>query len=225
MRDLSCWQGDDCLENWQYCRNVLIKALAKRFKLQSPCLDIGCGDGIEALKVFSEVFVIDIDPEKVNNALEKGLNAFQGDAESLPFEDAKFNAVLMLDVLEHIENDTKALDEVCRVLKPGGKLLVSVPLHPLLWSEHDIRLGHKRRYTVREIQNKLNNKFEIMFSTKWNCVSLPGAFLRKKVSYLVERDIPWIFKPVLYSESLLACRSFLPFGLSFFVVAQKKGGN
>ena len=59
----------------------------------------------------------------------------------------RFDLVLMLDVLEHVEDDRAALlDAVLNFLAPGGRLLVSVPAGPGLFSRHDELLGHKRRY-------------------------------------------------------------------------------
>ncbi len=55
--------------------------------------------------------------------------------------------MVCLDVLEHLADDEAALRELLRVTRPGGRLLVTVPAHPWLWSDHDVLAHHERRYT------------------------------------------------------------------------------
>jgi SAM-dependent methyltransferase len=66
---------------------------------------------------------------------------------ALPFADASFEVVTAFDVLEHCEPEAVALQELHRVLEPGGRLLVSVPAYQWAWSDHDVANGHHRRYT------------------------------------------------------------------------------
>ena len=62
------------------------------------------------------------------------------DAMCLPFEAGTFDAIVSMDVLEHISDDALALREFYRVLKPGGRVVLMVPAYPHLWSEHDVAL-------------------------------------------------------------------------------------
>ncbi len=66
-----------------------------------------------------------------------------GDA--LPFPDGSFDAVLAFEVLEHVEDDTGLLDEIARVSRPGGVLILSTPVHASMWSPLDDACGHVRR--------------------------------------------------------------------------------
>ena len=66
---------------------------------------------------------------------------------SLPFEDESFDAAVLGEVLEHVEDDRGALREVARVLRPGGVLALSVPANPKLYGPSDVWAGHIRRYT------------------------------------------------------------------------------
>jgi ubiquinone/menaquinone biosynthesis C-methylase UbiE len=94
--------------------------------------------------------------------LKKGIRVVRGDATDLPFESDTFDAVLCLDVLEHIENDVSALKEMYRVTRSGGKFLFSVPEDPKLWSEHDEAVSHVRRYLRSEFDQKISEAgFEI----------------------------------------------------------------
>ncbi|HET7349643.1 MAG TPA: class I SAM-dependent methyltransferase [Marmoricola sp.] len=70
-----------------------------------------------------------------------------GSATALPFADEVFDVVSAFDVVEHCEDDALAVAELARVLRPGGRLLLSVPAYQWAWSDHDVRAGHHRRYT------------------------------------------------------------------------------
>lgn len=68
--------------------------------------------------------------------------------------EARYSLILLLDVLEHIENDVEFLRNLTqRFSSFDTYFLITVPLHPFLFSEHDIRLGHKRRYTYKELSS------------------------------------------------------------------------
>jgi SAM-dependent methyltransferase len=70
-----------------------------------------------------------------------------GSATALPFADEAFDVVAAFDVVEHCENESRAISELARVLAPGGRLLLSVPAYQWAWTDHDVRAGHHRRYT------------------------------------------------------------------------------
>jgi SAM-dependent methyltransferase len=70
-----------------------------------------------------------------------------GSASRLPFADGVFDVVAAFDVVEHCDDDRRAVAELARVLAPGGRLLLSVPAYAWAWSDHDVRAGHYRRYT------------------------------------------------------------------------------
>jgi len=65
---------------------------------------------------------------------------------ALPFPDAGFDLVCAFDVIEHVDDETATFAELARVCAPGGKLLLSVPLHPAQWTPFDDFVGHRRRY-------------------------------------------------------------------------------
>jgi SAM-dependent methyltransferase len=92
-------------------------------------------------------------------ALEKlrarGASAVFGPITELPFADASFELVCALDVVEHVEDDERALSELARVSAAGATLLVSVPLFASRWTAFDDLVGHRRRYEPDEILAKL----------------------------------------------------------------------
>lgn len=65
--------------------------------------------------------------------------------ETLPFEDRSFDAVLAFEVVEHVDDDIGLLEEIARVSRPGGLLILSTPVHPSMWSPLDDACGHVRR--------------------------------------------------------------------------------
>ena len=75
----------------------------------------------------------------------------QGSITELPLPDDRFDFAVCLDVIEHIDDDLRALRELHRVVRPGGTLLVTVPAYQWLWSEHDVINHHKRRYTRKTL--------------------------------------------------------------------------
>ena len=99
-----------------------------------------------ALRRFGDVSGLDMGLAALRHARARGLAVARGSAENLPVGDAQLDVVVALDVLEHLDDDRRALDEILRVLRPGGVLLATVPAYPFLWSSHDEALGHRRRY-------------------------------------------------------------------------------
>lgn len=89
---------------------------------------------------------VDLSEKAVAKLRASSADAILGVISDLPFADETFDAVCALDIVEHVEDDESALSELARVTKPGGSLLVSVPLHPSRWLPFDAVVGHRRRY-------------------------------------------------------------------------------
>jgi SAM-dependent methyltransferase len=79
-----------------------------------------------------------------------------GRAEALPLPDSSFETALLLDVLEHCDDDRAALAELARVLRPGGRLILAVPLGAVYWSVLDPVVGHTFRYDPDDLLAKLD---------------------------------------------------------------------
>jgi SAM-dependent methyltransferase len=125
----------------QYNLNRKYKTHADRVKdwvKEKKVLDVGAGDGLITSLLGAKG--IEFEPEGVRLAQERGVDVIQGDAYELPFENNSFEAVTMIDVLEHLENPKKALQEARRV---APILYIQTPII------HDDRLIHKR-YHVTE---------------------------------------------------------------------------
>ena len=149
--------------HWWYRarRNILSDLIERRVNPPSGAriLEIGCGTGhnVLMLKRFGEVDAIEIDEEARELASER-LGKPVGTAplpELTGVEDGAYDLIAILDVLEHVEADEQALASMARKLKPGGRILVTVPAHPWMWSAHDVVNHHKRRYTKRGFRSVL----------------------------------------------------------------------
>jgi SAM-dependent methyltransferase len=117
-------------------------------------LDVGCGTGALVRALLS----LDYDARGIDPfARESGLNEpsfTTGTLAHLPWEDASFATLCAFDVLEHVDEDA-ALREMMRVLRPGGRMLISVPAYQALWGPRDDAAGHLRRYSRRMLRATL----------------------------------------------------------------------
>ncbi len=104
------------------------------------------GPGLRPRLPIAGTHFLDLSPPVVARLNERGGLARAGEITALPFADAQFDLVAAFDVIEHVEEDRRVFAELTRVLKPGGRLVFSVPLHPGRWTSFDDYVGHARRY-------------------------------------------------------------------------------
>ncbi len=145
---------------WFVARRRLVRRLAQQYMRQRPLrmLDIGCGTGgtMQVMADLGEIWGCDISQSALRMCRRRGLSHLVCcRAEQLAFADAGFDVVLSCDVLEHVKDDELALREMCRVLRPDGYAIITVPAHQWLWSGHDEVLHHLRRYSRRQLAAKL----------------------------------------------------------------------
>jgi SAM-dependent methyltransferase len=141
-------------------------------------LDVGCGAGNMAhhLSHYGRVIGVDLHPKPLEVAQTRGLDVRQGSADDLPFDDQIFDLVALLDTVEHVPNEHGVFAECYRVLKPGGKLIVTVPALMWLWSYNDVINAHERRYTRPELNQKLEHHgFRILQASYNNFLIFPLA--------------------------------------------------
>jgi SAM-dependent methyltransferase len=127
---------------------------------QRRILDLGCGTGtmLGYLARYGATEGVDADLDAISYCRQRGIENVQVvEGSGLPFEDSKFDLVTVLDVLEHTEDAAGMLEEVKRVLRPGGLLLISVPAFMLLWGAQDVVSHHFRRYRAPELRRLLGS--------------------------------------------------------------------
>ena len=127
---------------WRHLQSVpafraLLRAVEARFyqqfQLEGPVLDMGCGDGHFAQMTFAQPLDVGLDPwwgplQKAQRS-QAYQAALQGSGDQMPFADHTFNTVISNSVLEHIPDVQAVLNEISRVTRPGGRLLITMPSH------------------------------------------------------------------------------------------------
>jgi SAM-dependent methyltransferase len=159
--------------------------------------------------------------------------------DALPFPDNSFDFVLSLDVLVSVGlDDSLAVHEACRVLRPGGRLILNVAALEFLKGAHDRAVDADRRYTRRQVQALLEGAhFVVERLSYWNATLTPPVALVRWLSRARLRQdgpprsdlrtLPPILNSVLKRVAALELRASrhvsLPFGTSLFAVALKNG--
>ena len=129
--------------------------------------DIGGGNGYTT-KIMQnsgkEMVLIEPSIQACYNGSKRGLNnIICGTLNDTDFNDESIDSCLLLDVLEHIEDDKAFLDLINKKIKASGELLITVPAFMLLWSSEDTYAGHYRRYTKKQLGKLLQEqKFEVL---------------------------------------------------------------
>jgi SAM-dependent methyltransferase len=147
---------------WFTARMAILESQVKEVvsKTGKPLkiLNIGVATGgtTKMLEKFGQVTSVEFDKECcVFLKIKRDIDAVNASMTALPFDDASFDLVCAFDVIEHIEDDQLAIREAARVLKQGGAYLFTVPAYQFLWSDHDVVNHHFRRYTKKEMAQKI----------------------------------------------------------------------
>ena len=173
---------------WWY-RALHLRLLNALDGVDGPILDAGCGTGgfLARLRVARPELAavgVDFSPEAGRRAAEKSQAPVAcASLEALPFADASFAAVVSADVLCHRSLDpARALAEMARVLRPGGRLVLNLPAYDWLMSAHDRRVQTARRTTAGALRRDLAAAgFGQVRTGYWNGLLLPLVVLRRKV--------------------------------------------
>ena len=176
---------------WRVRHEVVLRELSRATKQiplnpQPPrILDIGCAGGVafDDFSRFGEVYGIEPDSQLVDSTprWRQRVEQVMFGPEYQPQQ--PFDVILMLDVLEHIEDDRAALNKLFGLLKPGGYAILTVPALGWLWSVHDDINLHFRRYHRRPLKQLLTQTgFEVRQLRYLFGWSLPLVYLRKWLS-------------------------------------------
>ncbi len=225
---------------WFVVRRKLLKSLLSSLNLKKNCtvLDIGCGTGSNLRMVGASGFnVIGLDRSTYALSLtKKKLNfpLISGDLNRLPIRPKSVGIIVAMDIFEHLENDLNGIHEIYQALKKEGILILTVPAFSFLWGVQDIITDHKRRYSKREILNKLRREgFEVKRASYFNFfLFFPVLlarwlirFLKLRVKSENEINSPLInsILKVIFSMEPYILRYFsFPFGVSIFCIAEKR---
>jgi len=228
--------------HWWYRarREVLADYLTRWGGLQRDAriLEIGCGTGhnLPMLARFGEVDAIEIDETAGAMAAER-LGKPVGTAPLPELGDVPrgaYDLIAVLDVVEHVADDVAALRAMAQCLKPGGKILITVPAHQWMWSAHDTVNHHQRRYSKKTLKAALRAA-----GLRWrklgyfNSLLFPAAVAARLAGKLTGKDdsddspppapLNAAFERIFRLERHALGRIPFPPGLSLIVLASPSG--
>jgi SAM-dependent methyltransferase len=222
---------------WYRGRRAVLNAVLDGLAIppRARILDAGCGSGrtLDELNRHGSAVGTELNPLGVRAARARGHDVAESAVEDLPHPDGSFELVTCLDVIEHTDDDVAALSELARVTKADGRLIVTVPAHPRLWSRHDEVNGHRRRYTRSSLETAAREGgWAVARRTGFNVAYLlPAALvrLRRRAAPSESSELhitpPWLdtvlAAPLMAEAALIRRGHDLPPGLSLLAVLLK----
>ena len=217
---------------WYRERRVLLarelRRLAKAGVRPGCALDIGAAGGGNSRVMRAHGWrplALEYSAEGASVASDRGLDAVRADARCIPMRSGSVGLVVAFDILEHIDEDHLAAEEMVRVLRPGGTALIAVPCDMRLWSAHDDAVGHVRRYDRGGIL-RLAAKAGLVVDSigSWNVLLRPVAAWRRRSSNGSDlTDLPAAVNLAL--TGIIAAERYLPVsrlpGVSLMVRAHR----
>jgi len=201
---------------WFRERRALIARELKRVK-PGRAIDIGAAAGRNTSVLADlgwQAVALEYDSSGAEMAKDRGINVVRGDATQLPVPDAEFDLAVSYDVLEHIDDDAGVADEMMRILKPGGRILIAVPADPKLWSEHDDAVSHLRRYTRESLTTLFEDAgFAIEKVRSWNVLLRPAIAWKRGRASNAGSDIEMVSAPLnRVLHAIVGAERYLPTG-------------
>lgn len=199
--------------------------------LKGEILEVGCGIGNFTLDLskYGRITAIDIDQDLIEKLTKKRnpkIDTGYGDIEKGKyfFKEKKFDSVVCINVLEHIQDDTNALNNIFKLLEKEGHLILLVPIYNFLYGEIDKSIGHFRRYNPKALVKKMQEIGYIIISQKiLNFAGAIGWFISGRIlknKQITENKIK-LFN--LLVPILLGLENFLepPLGTSILIIAKR----
>ncbi len=211
---------------------VLLNKVKREGRLKILNIGAGTGDDLPVINKFGEIYVIDINSNALELIPQKLIFEKKVcDACHLPYPDNFFDLAVAFDVLEHIENDALAINEIYRVLKSGGFFIFTVPAFSFLYSSHDRALNHFRRYDKETIKILLSRFKSVELGFWIFSLFLPVAIQRilkrkesnPKVHFMkLPKFINIVFYYLLRIENYLIKHSIsLPLGITIYGIYRR----
>lgn len=201
-------------------------------KANGKVLDIGAGFGgmFPLLSCFGEVDAYEPNQDASAVLKERGYKTV---FETTPLGGSHlypYDLVGLFDVLEHIEKDKAALENIHALLAKDGVCILTVPALMQLWSNHDVECQHFRRYSASSLRKLFKaTGFEIQYMSYWNMTLLLPAYLSRKLGITNSEGettnlpplLDTLFSFIVSIESFLIPHISLPFGTGIIVIAKK----
>jgi 2-polyprenyl-3-methyl-5-hydroxy-6-metoxy-1,4-benzoquinol methylase len=161
--------------------------------LGQQILEVGCGIGTYTAVLADgtrKIVAMDMEREFVEEATRRvghlpNVEVIYGDATRMDVRapnQGTFDTIILLDVLEHIENDVALLERLRARLSPGGHLILKVPAMPSLYSPMDQAIGHWRRYDKKGLRNVFRRAgLDVVEVNSFNAFAVPGWWLNGRI--------------------------------------------
>jgi len=143
------------------------------------------GPGLHPRLPIRGTHFIDLSAHAIHKLNAHGGIAEFGEMATLPFRDGEFDLVAAFDVIEHVEDDRRVFMEIGRILKQGGTLVCSVPLHAAFWTDFDDIVGHVRRYDPGKLLALFSEFGFILEKTA-------GFGMKPSNSWIVKKGMWWL---------------------------------
>jgi 2-polyprenyl-3-methyl-5-hydroxy-6-metoxy-1,4-benzoquinol methylase len=225
---------------WFINKKKIVLECIKKYLIKKEevnILDIGCGTGLmlNELEKLGKTHGMDMSNEAISFSKE----IFSGEVkqgslpDKIPFGTNSFDLITLLDVIEHVEDDVEALQEISKRLSIGGVVVITVPAYMFLWSKFDEINEHKRRYSLKELNSKLLEAgFSVKRITYYNTLLFPVVYVVRKLNNAFNRsgesdiDMPnkfvnFLLNRIFGLEINLLKYISLPFGVSILAVVSK----
>ena len=223
---------------WLAGKYMLVVWLAEKYKAlkrKSCIVDLGCGPGnlLDRISKKSRLIIgLDRSISALQFCQSRGYEFLaRADFNETPIASNIIDCVFSIDVIEHLNNDEKALSEIHRILKPGGISVITVPAFMFLWGKHDEIYNHKRRYTLKELKFKATKVgFNPLFISYYEMPFLLPLWIFRKLRYNKLQSDDFIVLPkylnslltkIIFSERLILKYFPLPFGVSIIGIFKK----
>lgn len=178
----------DSQRDW---RRICLAELLLKYMKNGKILDVGCGNGF-----FSNYFAInnykvlgiDVEQELIDIARKKTDKFFNppefsiGTIQDISRECKMFDNVLLIDVLEHVEDDKSLIQDAFSLLNPAGRLIICVPACHFLFAKRDKKVGHWRRYSLRSLKNIFPPFSRVKLIRFWNFIGIFARIIENLLS-------------------------------------------
>lgn len=223
---------------WFAGRRAIVGALIDRFapsRRDLRILEIGCGTGSNLAMLMARGRVDAIEPDDDARSLASARSGIAVTGGYLPdsvtIADGSYDLIVLLDVLEHVEHDQAALELLRAKLAPGGRLLLTVPSSPWMWSAHDVAHHHHRRYRWSTLSAQLERAgLRVVHHSHFNTLLYPlvaAARIVGRIRGKADGDdampaaaVNRLLAALFGAERFVTARVRVPLGVSLAVVAE-----
>jgi len=224
---------------WFVGKRMILRALLCDLATGSRILDLGCGTGGILRDRMDRSVCVGVDRSSLALQIcaRRGFSTLaRADLTRLPFREGSFDVLLLMDVIEHLDDDVEFLRAASQLVEEGAQVVVAVPAFSLLWSQHDETFEHRRRYTASQLEAVIRaaglkperttytNSLLFPVAAVWRILSYRlgiGRFAPKHDFWPIPAWLNLLLLQFYRVEAWLLERRDLPVGLSVVCIARR----